>query len=176
MRSLRERVGTWARRAGARGGARRQDITTETSMSRWGLIAGGAGMLGAAAGGALLHGGTAVEAATPAGPDRANARGVTSRQFLHPTIVGVQATVPVQVSGARHWARYEWALAGHFTGARAPVVVASVLAPHHEGGDAPLTCIVSSHGTPGAYHAIVTVHGVSAPATEVTINALAFGE
>ncbi len=142
--------------------------------SRRGLLAGSAGVIGALAGaGFLEHAGSAGAAADAP----ATAGTVRSLELRKPVIAALQAVVPVQHSGGNHWARLEWDLAVYFSGARSPVVVASVVDDFHgtAAGAVP-TCAVSVQRVDGGFRATLTLGNLSHLAGEATVNALAFGE
>jgi hypothetical protein len=144
------------------------------TTSRRRLLTGGAGLLGVLAGAGFLEhtspAGAAAEAARAAGT-------VRSSQLAKPKIVALQTAVPVQHSGGAHWARYEWDLAEHFSGALPPVVVASAV-DDFQGTTAPAipTCAVSVHEEGGRYRAAILLGNLSHLAGEATLNALAFGQ
>lgn len=162
---------------------RRDPPAGEHGLNRRQLFGGGAGLLGALAGGALLTPGQAstssasTVAPAPAPGDLYLSDGVTSTQLARPTLVALRVTLAPERSGGHQWARYEWDLAAHFTGARAPVIIASALDDHHGAGpEAAPTCAVSVQGQPGAYRAAILVHNVGHWASAVTLTALAIGE
>lgn len=137
------------------------------SSSRRQVLLGGAGMVGAMAGGALLGYAAPVADAATAG-DPASATGV-KHLSLH-TILTPLKTRDVL------WADHEWAFGAHFTGKQPPVVVATALDDYMEHDVASYcVCAVKVHGAPGAYRATIMVRNISALATAVAINAIAIG-
>jgi hypothetical protein len=90
--------------------------------------------------------------------------------------LGVRATVASERGSGHHWARYEWDLAAHFTGAEPPVVVAVAHDDYHRASAAAeLTCAVEVRREAGAWRAVILVNNVAHLATEVTINAITLG-
>lgn len=157
-------------RQAARGGPSQASAAI---TSRRGLLAGSAGLIGALAGAGFLERGGSAGAAA-----EGSATGtVHSLELRRPVMVALQAVVPVQHSGGKHWAHLKWDLAGHFTGARAPVVVASAVDDFHgtDPGAVP-TCAVSVQRTGGSFQATLLLGSLSHLATEATVNAIAFGE
>ena len=135
--------------------------------SRRQVLLGGAGMLGALASGALLG---RVEPAAAAASESSVAAPLPARHL------SLRATLaPLKTRGVL-WAEHEWDFGAHFAGKEPPVVVATALDDYmaHDVA-AYCVCAVAVHGTPGAYRATIMVRNISALATEVTINAVAFG-
>ena len=91
--------------------------------------------------------------------------------------MALQATLAPERGGGHHSALYTWRLGAHFTGAAAPVVVASAHDDYHgtEAAAVP-SCAVAVRGVPGAYEAAIRVNNVGHWATAVTLHAVAIGE
>ncbi len=137
------------------------------SGSRRQILLSGVGMLGALAGGAVLG---RVEPTAAASSESSAATAVPARDLSLRTTLA-----PFKTRGIL-WAEHEWDFGAHFVGTEPPVVVATALddyMPHDVA--AYCVCAVAVHGTPGAYRATIMVRNISALATEVTINAVAYG-
>ena len=135
--------------------------------SRRQVLLGGAGLLGALAGGALLGHATPASAATETNlaAEPAREKQLSLRASL----------TPLKTRGVL-WANHEWNLGAHFTGARPPVVVATAFDDYMEHDVAACcVCAVAVHGAPGAYRATIMVRHISAFATAVEVNAVAVG-
>ncbi|MDB5058546.1 MAG: hypothetical protein JWO59_2018 [Chloroflexi bacterium] len=154
----------------------------DRSVPRRTLLAAGAGLLGVVAGGELIAHGQIAHAATvseiaDAGHLLAGGRSaVTSAQYAQPRMLGIRVQLAGRRSSTIQWARYEWSLAGHFSDARPPIVVASVIdqMPNDKPDDV-CTCSVFTYGKPGAYAAVITVHNLPSHVDHVEVNILAFG-
>jgi hypothetical protein len=150
------------------------DVPAPLTGSRRQVLLGGAGLLGALAGGAVLGRATPASAATEttlAASAMAGPAGPAPEKYL-----SLRATLtPLKTRGVL-WANHEWDLGAHFTGARPPVVVATAFDDYMEHEVAACcVCAVSVHGAPGAYRATIMVRNISAFATTVEINAVALG-
>lgn len=147
------------------------------SSSRRQVLLGGAGMLGALAGGALLG---RAEPSYAASNDNLNVTHETALGDTLPPRAGKHLTLqttltPLKTRGVL-WANHEWDFGAHFVGEQPPVVVATALDDYMEHDVAAFcVCAVAVHGKPGAYRATIMVRNISAFATGVEINALAFG-
>jgi hypothetical protein len=139
------------------------------------MLIGGAGVLSALAGGALLG---RAEPSYAAGV----APAVRTEELTPATAhtpeksVGLQVTLtPMKTRGVL-WANHEWELGPRFAGEQPPVVVATAWDDQMEHDVASFcVCAVTVHGAPGAYRATILVRNVSPFATSVVVNALALG-
>ena len=139
---------------------RQQTLGEPRGTSRRHLLAGGAGMVGALAAGALLGSPPpSVAAATPVAP---------------PMLRLSVTLAPVRTQRAV-WAEHVWPLGAHFKG-EPPVVVASAYDDAME-HDVALSCTCAAvvRGKPGAYEAHLLVRQVSRSARAVVVHALAVG-
>ncbi len=145
---------------------------TPAGANRRQILARGAGVLGALAGGVLL--GRAEQAAAATAPTAAGVTTIPSTRQKH---LGLQITLaPLQTRHAV-WVDHEWDFGAHFTGATPPVVVATALDDHMEHDPSAFcACAVAVRGAPGAYRATIMVRNISKRATTVVINAVAVGE
>jgi hypothetical protein len=150
----------------------RQRAPRQPSMgrgaSRKQVLLGGAGVLGALAGGALVgRGDTALAASsllTAAQPSKGESLSLRL------------ALTPMKTKGVL-WAEHTWEFGGHFRGSRPPVVVATALDDQMEHDKAAYAvCAVSVHGVPGAYQAKIMVRNIGKHATSVVVNAIAMGD
>ena len=151
--------------------------STPFSGSRRQVLLGGAGLLGALAGGALLGRAAPSYAASdestgaPHGPPWNET--VPPRADKHLTLR--TTLTPLKTHGLL-WANYDWDLGAHFVDEHPPVVVATALDDYMAHDVASFcVCAVAVHGKPGAYRATIMVRNISAFATEVEVNAVAFG-
>ncbi len=137
----------------------------EQATSRRQMLLGGAGVVGALAGGTLLARAQSADAAAVTPVVRAAA--VRKEQSLHITLA------PLKSSGV-YWARHEWHLDAHFNGEHAPTVVANAADDYmDEDVTTACTCSVRLQGKPGAYVAVIMVRGIHKSARTVEVNALA---
>ena len=75
------------------------------------------------------------------------------------------------------WAEHHWELGAPFTGAAAPVVVATAADDYMEQDVmAACTCAVRVTGEPGAYVATIMVRGIASHARAVEVHAVAIGQ
>ena len=137
----------------------------EHSASRRQLLLGAAGMAGVLAGGAALaHAQPASAASASASAQAASTR---KEQTLCITLT------PLTSHGV-YWTQHEWSLGAHFTGDRAPVVIATAIDDHMEHDvTSNCTCSVRVQGKPGAYMAVIHVRGIHKYARSVEVTALA---
>lgn len=150
------------------------DVSAPLMGSRRQVLLGGAGLLGALAGGAVLGRATPASAAaetTLAASAVAGPAGPATETYL-----SLRATLtPLKTRGVL-WANHEWDFGAHFTGARPPVVVATAFDDYMQHDVASCCiCAVTVHGAPGAYRATIMVRNISAFATTVEVNAVALG-
>ena len=139
--------------------------------SRRDLLAGGAGLLGVFAAGNLVA--PIAAGAAPVAPD---AHVVRARQYADPVLIGTRVTLVPQRGGGYHWARYVWDLGDGFAGSEPPAVFAAASDDYHESGErAEPTIAVTLRREAGKWQAEILVNHVGHLATEVTLNAIAFG-
>jgi hypothetical protein len=137
----------------------------QQATSRRQMLLGGAGVVGALAGGSLLARAQSADAAAVTPAMQPNA--ARKEQALHITLT------PLKSSGV-YWARHEWHLEAHFNGAHAPTVIANAADDYmDEDVTAACTCSVRLQGKPGAYVAVIMVRGVHKSSRTVEVNALA---
>jgi hypothetical protein len=139
--------------------------------SRRSLLVGGAGLLGALAGTNVLRAGRAAAA-----PVSATAHVVQAQQYTAPLLLGTRVTLVPQRGGGYHWARYVWTMEASFAGEQPPTVLAAAADDYHGSGErAEPTVAVRLQREVGIWQAEILVNHVGHLATEVTLNAIAFG-
>jgi len=144
---------------------------TGRTQSRRSLLAGSAGLLGALAGSKLLAPGQAAAAAAPI-----TTHVVQARQYVAPVLLGTRVTLAPQRGGGYHWARYVWDMDGSFAGEQPPAVLAAASDDYHGSGErAEPTVAVTLQREAGTWRAEILVNHVGHLATEVSLNAVAFG-
>jgi hypothetical protein len=170
MSTLEETVAALQRRVEAleteNAGLRRRvpdQLLVDQPTSRRTLLFGGAGVLGALAGGSLLtHTSVAAAAGAPHSEDR------VSSLHISPTVMRSKGV---------YWAEHEWHLGPQFRGDGVPVVIATATDDYmHRDVTVQCTCSVRIEGTPGAYIAVIMVRGISSHARSVEVHAVAFGD
>ncbi len=145
---------------------------SEFGGSRRQVLLGGAGMLGALAGGALLG---RAEPAHATSSDSAPAADTLAPHVSQKQLSLQTTLVPLKTRGVL-WANYDWDFGTHFTAERPPVVVATAVDDTMEQDvSACCVCAVAVHGKSGAYRATLMVRHIGAFATEVAVNAVAIG-
>lgn len=137
---------------------------SEQTTSRRHLLFGGAGLLGALAGGSLLtQTSVAAASAAPHVEDRP-----VSTLRISPTVMRSRGV---------YWAEHQWHLGPQFRGESAPVVIAMATDDYmHRDVTVQCTCSVRLEGAPGDYTAVIMVRGISSHARTVEVHAVAFGD
>jgi hypothetical protein len=139
----------------------------DTTPSRRGLLVGGAGLFGAMIVGAGASTGQANAAASHL---------VEAVQYEAPILIGARLTAAPKRGGGYHWARFTWDMNGAFVGDQPPAVLAAVSDDYHGADErAEPTVAVALRREDGIWHADILVNHVGHLATEVTLNAVAFG-
>jgi hypothetical protein len=111
-----------------------------------------------------------------AAPACGSAGAVQARQYAAPVLLGTRVTLVPQRGGGHHWARYEWDLDQRFTGEEPPAVLAAAADDYHGTAEqAEPTVAVAVHREDGVWRAEILVNHVGHLATEVTLQAIAFG-
>lgn len=140
-----------------------------TVTGRRRVLLGGAGLLGALAGSALLGHADAAASA----PERASATAQASTAERQASLR--VALAPLKTRGVL-WVNHEWEFGARFVGEQPPVVVATAFDDTMEHDPAACcVCAVAVRGEPGAYRATIMVRHIGAFATSVEINAVAIG-
>ncbi len=145
------------------------------SGSRRQLLLGGAGVVGAWAGTALLGRAEPAYAASGADAPSVSAAGDSALHAPEKHLSLRTTLVPLKTRGVL-WVNHEWDFGAHFMGKQPPVVVATAFDNYMEHDTAACcVCAVAVRGEPGAYRATIMVRNISAFATAVELNAVAFG-
>ena len=140
-------------------------LSPDQGASRRQILVGGAGVLGALAGGALLGG---IE------PARAAAAAPQALPQKHEVLQ--VALTPLRSNGVL-WARHEWHFGLRFAGKQPPTVIATAADDYMDNDvTSTCTCSVLVQGKPGAYHAVIMVRGIHARAATVQVHAVAVGD
>jgi hypothetical protein len=138
--------------------------SSRQGRSRRQVLLGGAGVLGALAGSALVGRSEPARAASPVVQES-----LSQHEILQTTLT------PLRSNGVL-WARYEWHLGNHFAESTPPAVIATAADDYMDRDvTSSCSCSVLVEGSPGVYRAVIMVRGVHDRAQSVQVHAIAIG-